>query len=145
MTILVIQIKTLTLRFIILLKNSYGSIHFKFRQPLFFGEAGQALLESIIILPLFISICSLFLFFIYDQLWTQIIEHILHEALICEKTLCDDPNQSHCLNIAKQSLQQSNILGQARIYKVENDYYGELKILGDYHWKTIHLKENHIQ
>jgi len=104
-------------------------------------ETGQALLETTLALPIFLSITGFFLFFIYDQLWTQILEHILHEALVCEKTLSVQTFPEHCLQSANQRIQGIPILGKTQIYKLKNEYYAELKTLGEISWKKVHLKE----
>lgn len=107
-----------------------------------FSSAGQALLETTLALPLLILIGTLFFVFVYDQLWTQTIEHLLHEALVCEKTLTINAPPNHCLQVAILAVPNPNLLGQTFIYKISHDYYAELKILGNHRWKVIHLSES---
>lgn len=102
---------------------------------------GQALVETTFVLPVLILIGIFFFTFAYEQLWTQTVEHILHEALICEKTLKHNIQPSYCLKVAAKSLPLNNqLLGQTLIYKNSDDYYADLKILGNHHWKTIYLR-----
>lgn len=105
------------------------------------SSAGQALLETTLVLPLIIFICILFFVLIYDQIWTKTIEHTLHEALVCEKTLTTHVNSHHCLQAATQAISHPNFMGQTIIYKISHDYYAELKIFGNQRWKIIHLSE----
>jgi hypothetical protein len=106
------------------------------------NELGQTMLETALTLPILISLIGLFLFFVYDQLCSQVIEHILHEALICEKTMIEKAPKNYCLRSATQKMQKAHFIGRTHIFKVSNEYFVELNILGDSHWKTIHLKDS---
>lgn len=108
------------------------------------SSTGQALLETMLVLPLLISISSLFLILAYDQLWTQTIEHLLHEALVCEQALMVNAPPNYCLQTSIQAAPQANLLGDTFIYKISQDYYAELRILGKFRWKIIHLSENSL-
>lgn len=102
---------------------------------------GQALYETILTLPLFLSIVSFFLFFLYEQIWTVVTEHTLHEALICEKTFKKNKNIDYCLLEAQKHIQNAPFLGQTKVYKLSESYYAEFKVLKNFHWKTIQIRE----
>lgn len=105
---------------------------------------GQTLVEATFVLPVLLLIGTSFCAFAYEKLWTQTVEHILHEALICDKTLKQNVPPNYCLKVATESLPpNTQLLGQTFIYKDKDsdDYYADLKILGNHRWKTIYLSE----
>jgi hypothetical protein len=83
-----------------------------------------------------------FFTFIYEQLWSQVVEHILHEALICEKTL----GENFCLVTANYKANRYNLFGTVIIHSSPPDeMLAEMIIFRKLKWKTLSIKEKPIQ
>ena len=103
-----------------------------------YSERGQSIVEAIFSLPLLLILFGTFFGFIYQQIWQQLIEHILHETLVCEKTI----GEKFCLINATKKANNYNLIGKVVIYKSYNEYFAELILLGKFEWTTISVKES---
>lgn len=99
-------------------------------------NSGQALIEAVVTLPLLLILVCTFFVFVYEQMWNQITEHILHEAIICEKTL----NSKLCMPTASMRASRYNLIGKTWIHKGKNEYRADLLIREKYQWKSIIIK-----
>ena len=104
----------------------------------FYSECGQSIIETIFSLPLLFILFVTFFGFIYQQIWKQLIEHILHETLMCEKTI----GEKFCLINATKKANDFNLVGKVIIYKSYNEYFAELILLGKFEWTSISVKES---
>ena len=99
-------------------------------------QRGQGLIETIFILPLIMTLTLSFFIFIYEQLWSQTVEYVLHEALICEATLKDN----RCLLKANEAVRRSRWLGRTFLYRTPEAYHAQLMLIRKWKWKTITVK-----
>lgn len=98
---------------------------------------GQGLLEVALITPVLMALLIGFFAFIYEQLWTQVVEHLVHELSLCDQTM----NALFCLEKANFHANRYNLLGTVVIYRSsENQYTAELIILKDLSWKTLTIQ-----
>lgn len=103
------------------------------------GINGQALYEAVILMPLLMIVLSSFLTFIYDQLWTQIVEEIVHETILCEETL----GGKLCLGQANLKANRYKLFGMVIIHKPKpNEYMAEQFVWGKkFLWKTLIIRK----
>lgn len=89
-------------------------------------------------LPLMLTLLVTFFTFIYEQLWSQVVEHLLHEALICEQTL----GEKHCLFSANYKANRYNFFGTVIIHRLSpNEILAEMLVFRKLKWKTLTIKE----
>ncbi len=103
------------------------------------SKGGQALIESLIALPLFLLTTVLFISFLYEQYWTQTIEHLMNEGLICEYIR----NQNSCLNETNEKIHQKMWGGKVFIESTHKHVWTATFYLNEgIKWKTLTIKRN---
>lgn len=108
-------------------------------RPRLLSNTGQALLETTLALPLLMTLLMGFFSLLYEQFWTQVIEHTLHEALVCQQT----KGEGLCIKKALESSNRHNLMGRVMIDSVSpSEIVAHLKLLGKYQWKTIRIQQN---
>lgn len=101
------------------------------------SQRGQALIESVLALPLFLTTILLFLIFLYESLWTQTIEYIVNEGIICDSTAGEDD----CLAKANQKANESQIWGRVKILRTDRqEWIVHFYLIRNYRWKTLLVK-----
>jgi hypothetical protein len=86
------------------------------------------------------TLFSVFLLFIYEQIITQMTEQILHEAIICDATL----GEGGCLIQATSKANASNFLATVLVVKNRNAYVATIFIRGTWKWKTIMIENTKV-
>ncbi len=101
-------------------------------------QNGQTLIEAAIGMPLLITLLITFLGLLYQQLWMQLTEHLLHEAIVCQETL----GSQYCLTTANIKANRYNLFGTILIHSRSNDeIVAELFVFRKLVWKTLTIKK----
>lgn len=99
------------------------------------GSHGQSSVEVAIVIPILFTLGISFFQFAYSEFWLQTIEHILHEAIICEQTL----GEKLCLQKATYKANRYNLIGTVVIHRTNHRYTADLITFGRLKWKTIQI------
>ena len=101
-------------------------------------ESGQSLVEAILITPLCLILLILFFAFIYESWQMQRVEHLLHEALICENTW----GTRACTEEAQRKVNQYARWGTVKIEGTSKEYLAHFFIKEKLLWKTLRIQIN---
>lgn len=103
------------------------------------NNKGQAFIESIMSIPVFILTVGLVLVLLYEQFQLQVIEHLMHEGLLCETAKSNLP----CLAEANKKANAYFLLGKVLIQATgKQEWSATLYLLKGFKWKTLTIKQN---
>lgn len=103
------------------------------------NNKGQAFIESIMSIPVFIITVGLVLLLLYEQFQLQVIEHMMHEGLFCETS----KSKLLCIAEANKKANAHLLWGKVLIQATgKQEWSATLYLLKGFKWKTLTIKQN---